>query len=183
MAGNMTGERKPFVLWFTGLSGSGKTTVSEALQKELQIKGIISVLLDGDTVRGGLNRDLGFSDDDRKENIRRMAEIARLVALSGVNAICALISPFLMDRQAARQILEGFTFVEIFVATPLEICEQRDPKGFYKKARIKEIIEFTGIDSIYEKPLNPEITISADGFTVEECVGSILDYLSAREII
>jgi adenylyl-sulfate kinase len=176
-------NKKPFVVWFTGLSGSGKTTVSGTLKVKLSEKGILSVIFDGDTMRKGISTDLGFSDDDRKENIRRTAEMAKLVALSGVNAICALISPFLVDRQQAREILSEFHFVEVFVDTPLEVCEQRDPKGFYKRARIREILDFTGIDSIYENPLNPEVRITTDAVTTEECVQAIFDYLKNKEIL
>ena len=170
-------NNKPFVIWFTGLSASGKTTLSEHLKLILSNIGLASVLFDGDTMRQGISKDLGFSDEDRKENIRRTAEMAKLAALSGVNAICALISPFLEDREAARHILSEYNFIEVFVDTPFEVCEKRDPKGFYKKARIREIIDFTGIDSIYEKPLNPEIRINTDA------VKMILDYLSGKELI
>lgn len=176
-------ENKTFVVWFTGLSGSGKTTVSEQLKLSLTEIGYYSVIFDGDTMRQGISKNLGFSDEDRKENIRRTAEMAKLVALSGVNAICALISPFLEDRQAARGILSDFNFIEVFVDTPLEICEQRDPKGFYKKARIREIIDFTGIDSIYEKPVNPEIRINTDVDSTENSVSTIMDYLRSKGLI
>ena len=176
-------EKKPFIFWFTGLSGSGKTTVSEALKATLLKKGLSSVIFDGDTMRKGISKDLGFSDEDRKENIRRTAEMAHLVALSGINAICALISPFIEDRDAARGILSDFNFIEIFVDTPLEICEQRDAKGFYKKARIREILDFTGIDSIYERPLKPEITISTNGFTTEESIEKIFKYISDKGLL
>ncbi len=175
--------KMPFVVWFTGLSGSGKTTVSSNLKQTLSEKGFLSVIFDGDTMRKGISRDLGFSDDDRKENIRRTAEMAKLVALSGVNAICALISPFLVDRQQAREILSDFHFVEVFVDTPLEVCEQRDSKGFYKRARIREILDFTGIDSIYENPVHPEVRITTDGVSTEECVQAIMGYLDKRGIL
>jgi adenylylsulfate kinase len=176
-------KNKTFVVWFTGLSGSGKTTVSEQLKLTLLNKGISSVIFDGDTMRKGISKDLGFSDEDRKENIRRTAEMAHLVALSGVCAICALISPFVPDRQAAREILSDYNFIEVFVDTPLEVCEQRDAKGFYKKARIREILDFTGIDSIYEKPVNPEIRISTDGATTEENIETILNFLKAKKLL
>jgi len=176
-------DNKTFVVWFTGLSGSGKTTVSEQLKLTLLKLGFASVIFDGDTMRQGISKNLGFSDEDRKENIRRTAEMAKLVALSGVNAICALISPFLEDRKAARRILSDFNFIEVFVDTPLEVCEKRDPKGFYKKARIREIIDFTGIDSIYEKPVNPEIRINTDVVSTDESVSNILDYLKNKGLI
>ncbi|MBI5324541.1 MAG: adenylyl-sulfate kinase [Ignavibacteriae bacterium] len=176
-------NQKSFVIWFTGLSASGKTTVSEHLKKELLKSGVSTVLFDGDTMRKGISKDLGFSDDDRKENIRRTAEMAKLVTLSGVSAICALISPFVQDRQAAKGILSDFHFVEVYVSTPFEICEKRDPKGFYKKARIKEIIDFTGIDSIYEKPVEPDIAINTESMSPDECVKVIIDYLKTNKII
>ena len=176
-------ENKPFVIWFTGLSASGKTTVSEHLKAKLLNMGLSSVLFDGDTMRKGISKDLGFSDEDRKENIRRTAEMAKLVALSGVNAICALISPFIQDRQEARGILSEFNFVEVFVNTPFDVCEKRDPKGFYQKARIREIIDFTGIDSIYEKPESPDIIINTENKSPEECVADIISYLKINGII
>ncbi len=176
-------RKKPFILWFTGLSGSGKTTVSEYLRNTLLLKGVSSVLLDGDTLRHGVSKGLGFTDEDRKENIRRTAEMAKLIADSGVNAICALISPFESDRQQARKLLEGYRFVEIFVDTPLEVCEERDAKGFYKKARIREILDFTGIGSIYEKPANPDVTINTDSIPTGESVDRIIDYLLINGIL
>ncbi|TAL67314.1 MAG: adenylyl-sulfate kinase [Bacteroidetes bacterium] len=176
-------NKKPFVIWFTGLSASGKTTVSEHLKRALLTRGVSSVLFDGDTMRKGISKDLGFSDEDRKENIRRTAEMAKLVALSGVNAICALISPFIQDRQSARSILSDFHFVEVFVNTPFDVCEKRDPKGFYQKARIREIIDFTGIDSIYEKPENPDIMINTENKSPDDCVRVVLSYLKNNEII
>ena len=165
------------LILISGLSGSGKTTLSEALKTELDKKGIPSVLLDGDEMRQGISNDLGFSEEERGENVRRTAEIAKLVGKSGVNVICALISPFGKDRLSARNLLSNFHYVEVFVDTPLEICEKRDSKGYYKKARIKEIINFTGIDSLYERPDSPEIIINTDGTPTQESVETILTYL------
>jgi bifunctional enzyme CysN/CysC len=176
-------QEKPFVLWFTGLSGSGKTTTSENLNAELSIRGYHSVLLDGDILRKGLCTDLGYTDSDRSENIRRTAEIAKLILKSGVNVMCSLISPFEKDRQAARRILSDFHFVEVFIDAPIEICEKRDAKGFYSKARVGEIVDFTGISSGYEKPDNPEIVVKTDQLSVDESVSCILDYLVSKNIL
>ena len=170
-------KEKPVIFWFTGLSGSGKTTVSEQLKKTLLEYGVQSVLLDGDVMRKGISSDLGFKESDRKENIRRTSEIAKLILDSGVNVICALISPYEEDRIAARNKLSDYEFIEIFVDTPLEICEQRDSKGYYKKARIREVIDFTGIDSLYERPEFPDITINTDSISTEENVKTIINYI------
>lgn len=167
-------KQKPVVLWFTGLSGSGKSTVANAVESKLLSLGKHSYLLDGDNVRHGLNKDLGFSDSDRIENIRRIGEVAKLFVDSGSIVLTAFISPFVSDRDQARNLVEKGQFLEVFVDTPLEVCEQRDPKGLYKKARAGEIKNFTGIDSSYEAPSNPEIHVETAGKTVEECADIIV---------
>ncbi len=154
------------VVWFTGLSGSGKSTVAVEVEAQLVAARQIAVLLDGDNLRHGLNADLGFSDDDRNENIRRVGEVALLFAEAGAVALVPVISPFRKSRNAVRHLVErnGLHFVEVFVDTPLDVCEERDPKGLYVKARAGEISNFTGIDSPYEAPLSPELTLTpADG--------------------
>ena len=153
--------QKPQVLWFTGLSGAGKSTIANLVEKKLHSLGKHTYLLDGDNVRHGLNRDLGFTDADRVENIRRIAETAKLFVDAGLIVLTAFISPFKSERNMARSLLNDGEFIEIFVDTPLEICEQRDPKGLYKKARAGELPNFTGIDSAYEAPVNPEIVVDA----------------------
>lgn len=169
--------QKPAVLWFTGLSGSGKSTVANAVESKLLSLGKHSYLLDGDNVRHGLNKDLGFSDEDRVENIRRIGEVAKLFVDSGTLVLTAFISPFISDREQARSLMEEGQFLEVFVDTPLEICEQRDPKGLYKKARAGEIKNFTGIDSTYEAPLNPEIHVETAGKSVEACADVVVEKL------
>ncbi len=167
-------QQKPQVLWFTGLSGAGKSTIANLVEKKLHSLGKHTYLLDGDNIRHGLNRDLGFTDIDRVENIRRIAETAKLFVDAGLIVLTAFISPFRGERQLAREILEDGEFIEIFVDTPLEICEQRDPKGLYKKARAGELKNFTGIDSTYEPPQNPEITVNGAITTVEELAEKIV---------
>lgn len=159
-------------LWFTGLSGSGKSTIASALEARLVGRGVHAYRLDGDNVRHGLNAGLGFSAEDRQENIRRIGEVAKLFADSGCIAITSFISPYRSDRDRVRAMHEesGLRFLEVFIDTPLEVCEQRDPKGLYKKARAGEITGFTGIDDPYEPPRAPEIHVRTDGQTVEACV-------------
>lgn len=169
-------KQKGILLWFTGLSGSGKSTVASALEKKLHSLGKITYALDGDNVRHGLNSDLGFSDEDRVENIRRIGEVSKLFVDAGIITIATFVSPFRADRQKVRELL-GEDFVEIFIDCPLEVCESRDPKGIYKKARAGEIKHFTGIDSPYEGPINPEITVSTHLNTLEECVDKLMSYL------
>ncbi len=169
------------VLWFTGLSGSGKSTVANALEQVLHERGIRTYILDGDNVRQGLNKDLGFTDGDRVENIRRIAEVARLMVDAGLVVLTAFISPFRSERDMARGLLEPGEFLEIFVDVPLDVAEQRDPKGLYRKARRGDLPNFTGIDSDYETPENPEISILTGERTVEECVQQILDYMQGSE--
>ena len=158
----------PFIVWFTGLSGSGKSSIANGLQIALQQSGYRTYVLDGDNVRHGLNRDLGFSDSDRAENIRRVSEVAKLMLEAGLIVITTLISPRAQDRQQVRSLFDSTQFVEVFVDTPLEVCEQRDPKGLYKKARRGEIKDFTGIGSVYNIPKQPEVTLETTG-SVEAC--------------
>lgn len=172
-----------FVLWFTGLSGSGKSTIANALAAELFSQNIHTYVLDGDNIRHGLNKDLGFSDDDRKENIRRIAEVSKLFVDNGTIAITAFISPFREDREQARAILPQDEFIEVYIKCPLQACEERDPKGLYKKARNGEIPAFTGIDSPYEEPVNPELIIDTDGLSVQQSVAQIVQYLQNRQLI
>ncbi|MGA0277493.1 MAG: adenylyl-sulfate kinase [Candidatus Kariarchaeum pelagius] len=158
---NLLKQKSP-VIWLTGLSGSGKSTIANELAIKLQQEGKLAYILDGDNVRMGLNKDLGFSDNDRKENIRRIAEVAKLISDTGVIVITAFISPFREERKNAKEIIGKDNFIEVFVRTSLETCEKRDPKGLYKKARTGEIPMFTGIDSPYEEPLNYDIMVSGD---------------------
>lgn len=173
-------NQKAVLLWFTGLSGAGKSTVASLLEKRLHEMGKITYLLDGDNVRHGLNSDLGFSEEDRIENIRRVGEVSKLIVDAGVITISTFISPFKEDRENVRKLL-GKDFIEVFTDCPLEVCEKRDPKGIYKKARKGEIKNFTGIDSPYEKPENPEITVSTHLNSLEECVELIISYLKNTE--
>ncbi|MDW2323619.1 MULTISPECIES: adenylyl-sulfate kinase [unclassified Vibrio] len=170
-------KQKPVVLWFTGLSGSGKSTVANAVESKLLSLGKHSYLLDGDNVRHGLNKDLGFSDADRIENIRRISEVAKLFVDAGTIVLTAFISPFISDREQARALLDDGQFLEVYIDTPLEVCEQRDPKGLYKKARAGEIKNFTGIDSAYEAPLNAEIHVKTADKSVEECAEAVVEQL------
>ncbi|MEF1308612.1 adenylyl-sulfate kinase [Vibrio mytili] len=173
-------QQKPVVLWFTGLSGSGKSTVANAVESKLLSLGKHSYLLDGDNVRHGLNKDLGFSDDDRVENIRRIGEVAKLFVDSGAIVLTAFISPFISDREQVRKLMTDGQFLEVFIDTPLEICEQRDPKGLYKKARAGEIKNFTGIDSKYEAPLSPEVHVKTANKSVEECAEFVVAQLAGK---
>ncbi len=168
--------QKSKLLWFTGLSGSGKSTVANALEIKLNNLGKSTYLLDGDNIRLGINSDLGFSIEDRSENIRRISEIGKLFVDAGLITIACFISPLIVNREMVRATL-GEDFIEIFVDCPLGECEKRDPKNLYKKARLGEIKEFTGITSPYENPENPEIVISTKEQTIDQCVDKILDYL------
>ncbi|MEB6610010.1 adenylyl-sulfate kinase [Staphylococcus borealis] len=175
---------KSVVIWFTGLSGSGKSTVSVALEKALFQLGKHSYRLDGDNVRHGLNNNLGFSPEDRKENIRRIGEVSKLLVDAGTIAITAFISPYRADRDDVRAILEDGEFIEVYTACSVEACEQRDPKGLYKKARAGEIKEFTGISAPYEVPHQPEITIDTEQHqSVEASVNTIIEYLKEKQYI
>lgn len=169
------------VLWLTGLSGSGKSTISVELERELFNLGKHTYILDGDNIRHGLNKDLGFSPEDRKENIRRIGEVARLMADAGAICITAFISPYREDRALVRQLVPAGQFLEVFVNAPLAVCEQRDPKGLYSKARAGEIKEFTGISAPYEAPEKPELEVRTDELTVQECVAKIVEFLDLRD--
>lgn len=171
------------VLWFTGLSGSGKSTIANVFSSYLYEQGISEYVLDGDNIRHGLNKDLGFSDEDRTENIRRIGEVAKLFVDSGTIVTTAFISPFRSDRDQVRALFEEGEFIEVFVNCPLDECERRDPKQLYQKARRGEIKDFTGIDSPYEAPNAPEITIVSHKVTIEEAVKEIADYLVSKNII
>jgi adenylyl-sulfate kinase len=168
------------VLWFTGLSGSGKSTIANAVESILYEMGRHTYLLDGDNVRMGLNSDLGFSSRDRVENIRRIGEVSKLFVDAGLIVLTAFISPFAEDREMVRRLLDDGEFVEIFVDTPLNVCEERDPKGLYKKARSGEIREFTGIDSPYEAPENPEIHLKTGSESVESSARRVVQYLKEK---
>ncbi|MEZ8169596.1 adenylyl-sulfate kinase [Vibrio sp. 10N.286.46.A8] len=171
-------QQVPTVLWFTGLSGSGKSTVANAVESKLLSLGKHSYLLDGDNVRHGLNKDLGFSDMDRVENIRRIGEVAKLFVDSGTIVLTAFISPFIADRAQVRELLSSKQFLEVFIDTPLSVCERRDPKGLYKKARAGEIKNFTGIDSMYEAPLTPDIHVETEGQSIEACADIVVNQLT-----
>lgn len=170
------------VIWLTGLSGSGKSTIANILEQKLFNEGIQTYVLDGDNIRLGLNNDLGFSDKDRKENMRRIAEVAKLFSNSGVLTITAFISPFSNERELCKQIIGEENFIEVFVNTDLSTCEQRDPKGLYKKARAGEIKMFTGIDSPYEVPISPQLIIDTND-TIDICINNIIVYLKSNNFI
>ena len=170
-------DHKPCVVWLTGLSGSGKTSTADALEIKLHALGYKTYTLDGDNVRHGLNNDLGFTDADRVENIRRVAEVAKLMVDAGLIVITAFISPFVSERKYARQIFADNEFIEVFVDAPIEVCEARDPKSLYKKARSGQLKNFTGIDSEYQKPTNPEIVLKSAKKTPEELAEQVLEYL------
>ncbi|KAF4594511.1 Adenylyl-sulfate kinase [Ophiocordyceps camponoti-floridani] len=189
---NQLRNQRGLTVWFTGLSASGKSTVATALEQHLLHLGYAAYRLDGDNVRFGLNKDLGFSEADRVENIRRVSEVAKLFADSSTIAITAFISPYRADRALARRLHDGagdnddndsIPFVEVFVDVPLQVAEQRDPKGLYKKARAGDIKDFTGISAPYEEPLNPEITIETHESSVEDCVAQITRWLAQKGYI
>ncbi|NYE57614.1 adenylylsulfate kinase [Carboxydothermus ferrireducens DSM 11255] len=169
--------QKGVVIWLTGLSGSGKSTIARELEAVLYREGKLAYVLDGDNIRMGLNKDLGFSEKDRQENIRRIGEVAKLFVDAGIIVITAFISPFRADRDKVRSLLPEGKFIEVFVDCPLEVCEARDVKGLYQKAREGKIPEFTGITSPYEPPVKPEITLKTAEQSLEECVDIILTYL------
>jgi len=174
---------KACTVWLTGLSGSGKSTIAVDLEKRLWERGIRAYILDGDNVRHGLNKNLGFSPEDRTENIRRIGEVAKLFTEAGVVALTAFISPYRADRDQVRTIMADGDFVEVHVDCPVEVCEQRDVKGLYKKARAGEIKEFTGISAPYEAPEKPELTINTAGQSVEASANQILAYLEKQGIV
>lgn len=173
-------KQKGVVIWFTGLSGSGKSTIANQVANGLHQLGKLTYVLDGDNIRHGLNKNLGFSPEDREENIRRIGEVAKLFADAGVITTTAFISPYRKDRDKAREILEDGRFIEVFVDCPLEVCESRDPKGLYKKARAGEIKEFTGIDAPYEVPENAEIVINTNDLDLAASTQKVIDYLSDK---
>lgn len=175
-------KQKSPVIWLTGLSGSGKSTIANELAIKLQKESKLAYILDGDNIRMGLNKDLGFSDNDRKENIRRIAEVAKLLSDAGVVVITAFISPFREERDNAKTIIGEDEFIEVYVDAPLDVCESRDPKGLYKKARAGQIPMFTGIDSPYEKPLEPNLEVRSDKMGVEESTNFIYDYLITKKV-
>ena len=173
-------SQKSCVLWFTGLSGSGKSTIANAVESKLVELKKHTYLLDGDNIRMGLNKGLSFSDEDRVENIRRIGEVSKLFVDAGTIVLTAFISPFREDRESVRKLLEENEFIEVFIDTPLEVCEGRDPKGLYKKARKGEIPNFTGISSPYEEPTKAEINIKNDKISIKECADKVIKYLDEQ---
>ncbi len=171
----------PIIFWFTGLPGAGKTTIATILHERLKEFSIRTVLLDGDEVRSGLNKDLAFSDGDRVENMRRVTEVSRLMIDSGLSVIVSLISPFASDRQSARDEFGDVAFIETFIDAPIEVCIQRDPKGHYAKAQSGQIRQFTGIDSRYDVPENPELHIDTTVMSAQDAVQKIIDFLQTIE--
>lgn len=176
-------KQKPCLLWYTGLSGSGKSTVANAVDALLFARGCHSYLLDGDNVRHGLNGDLGFSDEERVENIRRISEVAKLFLDAGLIVSTAFISPFASDRALAKEKIADGEFIEVYIDTPIAVCEQRDPKGLYKKARAGEIKDFTGIDSGYDVPIAPQIHVKTEQQSIEQCAEQIVNHLIERGFI
>lgn len=174
---------KPVLLWYTGLSGSGKSTIANAVELKLFELGCHTYLLDGDNVRMGLNKGLTFSDEDRIENIRRISEVAKLFVDAGLIVSTAFISPFAIDRAQARSIMAKDEFIEVFIDTPIEVCESRDPKGLYKKARAGEIPNFTGISSAFDVPISPEIHVKTALQSIDQSVEQIIQYLKEKEVI
>lgn len=175
-------QHKGAILWFTGLSGAGKSTLAHAVEEELHQRGCRTFVLDGDNVRHGLCGDLSFSVDDRTENIRRISEVAKLMLEAGVITLTAFISPFREEREKARTIAPHGDFYEIYCHAPLEVCEERDVKGFYQKARRGEIKEFTGISSPYEEPLKPELVVDTGSAPLEDCVEQVMEMLEERGV-
>lgn len=176
-------NHKSAVIWFTGLSGSGKSTISVALEKALYNQQVHTYRLDGDNVRHGLNKNLGFSPDDRTENIRRIGEVSKLMVDAGLVTVTAFISPYQADRDVVRELLAEDEFIEVYTSCSLDECEARDPKGLYQKARNGEIQGFTGINAPYEEPQNPEIVIDTEQYSVEAAVTQIIDYLKTHQYI
>lgn len=176
-------KQKGVVIWFTGLSASGKSTIAHTVEEKLYDRGILTYVLDGDNIRHGLNKNLGFSPEDREENIRRIGEVSKLFADAGIITMTAFISPYRADRDKARKLHEPGRFIEVFVDAPLSVLEERDPKGLYKKARAGQIPEFTGISAPYEPPENPELHLDTSKMTVDECANLVIQYLEEKEII
>ncbi|OPH53172.1 adenylyl-sulfate kinase [Paenibacillus ferrarius] len=176
-------NHKSCVLWFTGLSGAGKSTLATEVERELYKYGILAYVLDGDNIRHGLNKNLGFSPDDRKENIRRIGEVSKLFVDSGLFVISAFISPYREDRDMVRAMLPKSEYIEVYVKCSIDVCEQRDPKGLYKKARVGEIKDFTGISAPYEEPTVPELVIETDKQDIEDSVKKIITYIKNKGYI
>lgn len=176
-------NHKSAVIWFTGLSGSGKSTISVALEKALYDQQVHTYRLDGDNVRHGLNKNLGFSPEDRTENIRRIGEVSKLMVDAGLVTVTAFISPYQADRDVVRELLAEDEFIEVYASCSLDECEERDPKGLYQKARSGEIQGFTGINAPYEEPQNPEIVIDTEQYSVEDAVTQIIEYLKTHQYI
>ena len=178
-------QHKSALIWITGLSASGKSTIATELKHRLFQKKVKTFVLDGDNVRHGLNKDLGFSPGDRKENLRRVGEVAKLLVDAGILTIAAFISPYASDREAIRELFsrDNEEFIEVYLKCPLTVCEARDPKGLYKKARKGEIPDFTGISQPYETPINPQVLIETDRLGIEESVDTIIRYLTEKKII
>jgi adenylyl-sulfate kinase len=176
-------QQKPCLIWFTGLSASGKSTVANIVERKLYEMNRHTYLLDGDNVRHGLCGDLKFSVEDRVENIRRIGELGKLFLDGGIITLCAFISPFISDRKIVRELLLTHEFIEVYMNTSLQECERRDPKGLYIKARAGDIKLFTGIDSPYEAPLNPEIHLDGDNNTAERCAAQVIEYLDANDYL
>jgi adenylylsulfate kinase len=180
---NQLNGHKSVIIWFTGLSGSGKSTLAHSVEEKLHNLDCRTFVLDGDNVRQGLSSNLSFSDDDRKENIRRIGETAKLMMEAGIIAMTAFISPFKKDRNLVRESLLQGDFIEIYCSASLELCESRDVKGLYKRARTGEIKSYTGIDSPYEVPLNPELIVDTESESLEESVTKVVDYLKSKKVI
>ncbi|MGD0282334.1 MAG: adenylyl-sulfate kinase [Dissulfurispiraceae bacterium] len=180
---NRLNSHKSGLVWFTGLSASGKSTLAHGIEKQLFDRGIRTYVLDGDNVRHGLNANLGFSAEDRKENIRRIGEVSRLMADAGLVVLACFISPYREDRDAVRKLFDGDNFFEVYVKCSIEECERRDPKGQYKKARAGIITNYTGISAPYEEPENPELVIETDKLTIQESTCKVLDFLNQKDFL
>lgn len=176
-------QQRPCIIWFTGLSGSGKSTIANALEQHLAAAGQHTYLLDGDNVRHGLNQDLGFTDEDRVENIRRVGEVAALFVDAGLIVIAAFISPFRSERELVRNLVDSDEFIEVYMSTPLATCEERDPKGLYGRARAGLISNFTGIDSAYQPPETADLVLDTSSDDVQSCVSRLLTVLTERGIL
>lgn len=176
-------KHQSFILWFTGLSASGKSSVANAFARTLFDRGSQSFVLDGDNIRHGLNKDLGFNESDRKENIRRIGEVSKLFVESGQIVLTAFISPYRADRNLVRELVEDNEFLEVYIKCSIEECEKRDPKGLYKKARNEEIKNFTGISAPYEEPEHPEIVLDTEKYSIEECVEQLTNILIEKGLI
>lgn len=180
---NRMNKHRSGVVWFTGLSASGKSTIAHHLEKELFERGIRSYVLDGDNVRHGISSDLGFSREDRRENLRRIAETAKLFSDAGIVVLAAFISPYREDREFVREIVGNGNFFEVYVKCPVDVCEARDPKGLYKKAKAGEIKGYTGVDAPYEEPENPDMVLDTGAMDLESCVGTVLKFLDGKKFI